>query len=56
MSLEEVERLLQQPTIRPPIKPENIRDQAMLSVFESRFGVQVTTCTTDDILAKKLGA
>ena len=30
--------------------------QAMLSVFESRFGVQVTTCTTDDILAKKLGA
>ena len=30
--------------------------EAMLSVFESRFGVQVTTCTTDDILAKKLGA
>jgi nicotinamidase-related amidase len=30
--------------------------EAMLSVFESRFGVQVTTCTTDDILAEKLGA
>jgi nicotinamidase-related amidase len=30
--------------------------QAMLSVFGSRFGVQISTCTTEDILSQRISA
>ena len=30
--------------------------RAMMSVFDSRFGVQITTCTTEDILSMRLSA